>query len=184
MSLRDAKARAGKHFLMSVIETERLILRKFVRDDAEFIQHLLNEPSFLRYIGDRGVRTLEDARNYIVSGPLDSYKRYGFGLWLVELRGSKIPIGMCGLLQRPALADADVGFAFLPQFWSRGYAYESASAVLNYGLNIIGLKRILAITNQDNAASIKVLERIGLRFEKMIQLSESEPEIKLFASDV
>lgn len=169
---------------MIVIETERLTLRQLVTTDAEFILGLLNQPSFLRYIGDKGVRTIDDARNYIVSGPRDSYERNGFGLWLVELRDTKVPIGFCGLLKRDTLTDADVGFAFLPEFWSMGYAYESASAVMGYARNVIGLKRVLAITNPDNAGSIKVLEKIGLRFEKMIRLSESEPEIKLFASDV
>jgi RimJ/RimL family protein N-acetyltransferase len=167
-----------------VIETERLTLRQLVTTDAEFILGLLNQPSFLRYIGDKGVRTIDDARNYIVSGPRNSYERNGFGLWLVELRNTKIPTGICGLLKRDTLTDADVGFAFLPEFWSMGYAYESASAVMGYARNVIGLKRVLAITNPDNAGSIKVLEKIGLRFEKMIRLSESEPEINLFASDV
>jgi RimJ/RimL family protein N-acetyltransferase len=167
-----------------VIETERLTLRQLVTTDAEFILGLLNQPSFLRYIGDKGVRTIDDARNYIVSGPRNSYERNGFGLWLVELRNTKMPTGICGLLKRDTLTDADVGFAFLPEFWSMGYAYESASAVMGYARNVIGLKRVLAITNPDNAGSIKVLEKIGLRFEKMIRLSESEPEINLFASDV
>jgi RimJ/RimL family protein N-acetyltransferase len=167
-----------------VIETERLTLRQLVTTDAEFILGLLNQPSFLRYIGDKGVRTIDDARNYIVSGPRNSYERNGFGLWLVELRNTKMPTGICGLLKRDTLTDADVGFAFLPEFWSMGYAYESASAVMGYARNVIGLKRVLAITNPDNARSIKVLEKIGLRFEKMIRLSESEPEINLFASDV
>jgi ribosomal-protein-alanine N-acetyltransferase len=167
-----------------VIETERLTLRQLVITDAEFILGLLNQPSFLRYIGDKGVRTIDDARNYIVSGPRNSYERNGFGLWLVELRNTKMPTGICGLLKRDTLTDADVGFAFLPEFWSMGYAYESASAVMGYARNVIGLKRVLAITNPDNAGSIKVLEKIGLRFEKMIRLSESEPEINLFASDV
>ncbi len=168
---------------MIVIETERLTLRQLVTTDAEFILGLLNQPSFLHYIGDKGLRTIDDARNYIVSGPRDSYERNGFGLWLVELRDTKVPIGICGLLKRKTLTDVDVGFAFLPEFWSMGYAYESASAVMGYARNAIGLKRVLAITNPDNASSIKVLEKIGLRFEKMIRLSESEPEIKLFAFD-
>ncbi|MFN2491389.1 MAG: GNAT family N-acetyltransferase [Pyrinomonadaceae bacterium] len=169
---------------MIVLETERLILRKFSTDDAEFVLALLNEPSFLRFIGDKGVRTLEDARNYIVSGPLESYEQHGFGLWVVEVRDSKVPIGICGLLKRNSLDHADVGFAFLPEYWSRGYAHESASAVLTYSRNVIGLNRILAITNQDNTGSIKVLERIGLKFERMIRLSDGDPEIKLFASEV
>ena len=153
-------------------------------NDAGFILELLNESSFLRFIGDKRVRTLEDARNYILTGPIASYERHGFGLWLVELRDSRAPIGICGLLKRDCLPDVDVGFAFLPQFWSMGYAYEAASAAVSYGTKVIGLKRIVAITNADNVASIKVLEKLGLRFEGMIELSEGGPKIKLFARDL
>ncbi len=169
---------------MSVIETERLNLRRMAADDAEFVLELLNDPSFIRFIGDRGVRTIEDARQYILTKMVESYEQFGFGMWLVELRGSKVPIGICGLIKRDSLPDVDIGFAFLPRFRSMGYAYESASAVMSYGMNVIKLKRLLAITNPDNAGSIKVLEKIGLKFDRMIKLSEGEPEIELFASDV
>ena len=169
---------------MSVLETERLALRRLSADDAEFIVELLNQPSFIRNIGDRGVRTNEDAVRYIQNGPVASYQRFGFGLYLVELKDTAIPIGICGLLKRETLEDVDVGFAFLPQFWSRGYAVESASAVLKHGRNVLGIDRIVAITSLDNHGSIKVLEKIGLKFERLMKLSEVEPEIKLFASDV
>lgn len=169
---------------MSVLETERLALRQLSADDAEFIVELLNQPSFIQNIGDRGVRTNEDAVGYIQNGPVASYERFGFGLYLVELKGTAIPIGICGLLKRETLQDVDVGFAFLPQFWSRGYAVESASAVLKHGRNVLGIGRILAITSPENHGSIKVLEKIGLRFERLMKLSEGEPEIKLFVSDV
>ncbi|MGI9107406.1 MAG: GNAT family N-acetyltransferase [Pyrinomonadaceae bacterium] len=169
---------------MKMLETERLSLRRMSEGDAEFILELLNEPSFLRYIGDKGVRTDEDARRYILQGPIDSYRRFGFGLWLVELKESKAPIGICGLLKRDALTDIDIGFAFLPRFWSQGYAYESAAAVRDYAMNVLGLKRLVAVTNRDNAASIKVLEKLGLKFDRMVRLCDDEPEIKLFASDV
>jgi RimJ/RimL family protein N-acetyltransferase len=168
---------------MSVLETERLSLRKLSVGDAGFILELLNEPSFLRNIGDRGVRNIDDAIRYILRGPVDSYERLGFGLWLVELKDSKVPTGICGLLKRDVLTDVDIGYAFLPRFWSKGYAYESASAVMSYGMNVLGLRRILAVTNQDNAGSIKVLEKLGLKFERMVSLSEGEPEIMLFAFD-
>ncbi|MDQ6651930.1 MAG: GNAT family N-acetyltransferase [Acidobacteriota bacterium] len=169
---------------MTISETERLNLRKVSLKDAGFILRLLNEPSFLRFIGDKGVRTLEDARNYIVTGPIASYERHGFGLWLVELRDSNVPIGICGLLKRDSLPDVDVGFAFLPRYWSMGYAYEAASAALSYGTKVIGLKRMVAITNPDNVASIKLLEKLGLRFESMIELPEGGPKIKLFAREL
>ena len=173
----------GEYFVI-ILETERLILRHLSTDDAPFILELLNEPSFLRYIGDKGVRTIEDACLYILNGPLESYERYGFGLYLVELKESGLPIGISGLVKRPALTDADIGFAFLPAYWSKGYAVESAAAVLAYGREILGLNRILAITSPDNEMSAKLLGKIGLRFDRMIRLSEDQPEIKLLSSDV
>ncbi len=168
---------------MNVLETERLSLRRLCADDAEFILELLNEPSFIKNIGDKAVRTVAAAVQYIQNGPVASYERFGFGLYLVELKGNGAPIGICGLLKRESLQDADVGFAFLPRYWSKGYAVESASAVLKHGRNALGLGRIVAITAPDNYRSIKVLEKIGLRFERMIRLSAGEPEIKLFGSD-
>jgi RimJ/RimL family protein N-acetyltransferase len=152
-------------------------------NDAEFILELLNDPAFLRFVGDKGVRTTEDASQYILTGPIDSYERHGFGLWLVELKGSATPIGICGLLKRDTLSDVDIGFAFLPPYRSKGYAFESAAAVMDYGRRVLGLKRIVAITNEDNAGSIRVLEKIGMSFDRMIRLSEGEPEIRLLASD-
>ena len=147
----------------------------------EFILGLLNEPSFLRYIGDKGVRNLDDARHYILTGPVESYERNGFGLYLVELKEAQLPIGMCGLVKREGLTDADVGFAFLPSYWSKGYAVESASAVLAYAREVLGLNRILGITLPDNHSSINVLKKIGLRFEQMVSLSEDREDLMLFA---
>jgi ribosomal-protein-alanine N-acetyltransferase len=169
---------------LSVLETERLALRKLSSDDAEFILELLNEPSFMKNIGDKGVRTSADAVRYIQNGPVASYERFGFGLYLVQLKNSGIPIGICGLLRRESLEDVDVGFAFLPKFWSKGYAVESASAVMKHGRSVLGIGRIVAITAPDNYGSIKVLEKIGLKFERLIKLSDREAEIKLFVSDV
>ena len=169
---------------MTVLETERLVLRRLSAADAEFILELLNQPSFLQYIGDKGVRNTEDAVRYIQTGPQASYERFGFGLYLVELKDSEVPIGMCGLLKRETLPDVDVGFAFLPAYWSQGYAFEAAAAVMNYGRAALGLRRIVAITTLDNAASIKLLEKIGLRFERLIKLAEDQPEVRLFGSSV
>jgi len=167
-----------------VVETERLTLRRLEIGDAEFMLGLLNDPSFLRFIGDKGVRTLDDAREYILNGPVASYERFGFGLYLTALKGDRAAIGICGLLKRDSLKDVDVGFAFLPQFWSKGYAFEAASAVMAYGRNVLGLTRIVAITSPDNEASIRLLEKLGMRFEAMVRLSEESPEIRLFASEV
>lgn len=169
---------------MNVVETDRLVLRHLSVDDAEFVLELLNQPSFLQFIGDKGVRTLNEAREHILHGPIASYERLGFGLYLTILKETQVPIGICGLLKRDSLQDVDVGFAFLPKFWSKGYAFESASAVLGYGRNTLGIQRIVAITSTENFASIRVLEKLGLRFDRMIRLSEDEEEIKLFVPDV
>jgi len=166
---------------MKILETDRLVLRRLAVEDAEFIFDLLNQPSFLQFIGDKGVRTIDDARNYILTGPIASYARFGFGLYLTELKPTQTPIGICGLLKRETLDDVDVGFAFLPQYWRHGYAFESASAVLAYGRDVLGLDRIVAITSPNNEASIKVLNKLGLKFERMIRLSEDAPEVRLFA---
>ncbi|HVS80940.1 MAG TPA: GNAT family N-acetyltransferase [Pyrinomonadaceae bacterium] len=168
---------------MIILETQRLILRRLSTDDAEFILELLNEPSFLRYIGDKGVRSLDDARQYILNGPVDSYERNGFGLYLVELKENGVPIGISGLVKRDTLPDADIGFAFLPAYWSKGYAVESAASVMNYARDVLGLNRMLAITSPDNEASAKLLGKIGLRFERMIKLSEDGDEVKLFTPE-
>jgi RimJ/RimL family protein N-acetyltransferase len=162
--------------MVSMIETQRLFLRPMAVDDAPFILTLLNEPSFLRYIGDKQVRTLEDARQYILNGPVASYERHGFGLLLVELKDTQTPIGMCGLLKREELPDPDIGFALLPDFWNKGFAFEAASAVLADAPH-----RILAITSLDNDASINLLERLGFSFERVTKLSPEGEQLKLFA---
>ena len=165
-----------------VAETARLAIRRLAMEDAEFILDLLNQPSFLKYIGDKGVRTLEDARAYLANGPRHSYERFGFGLYRVSLKADDTAIGICGLVKREALDDVDVGFAFLPDFWSKGYAFEAASAVLAHARRDLGLGRLVAIVSPDNDPSIRLLERLGLRFERMVRLSDDAPEIKLFAS--
>lgn len=163
-----------------VLETERLSLRRLVEDDAEFILGLLNEPSFLQYIGDRGVQTPDDARAYIRNGPMTSYAANGFGLWLVSQREDGAPVGMCGLLKRETLDDVDIGFAFRPAYWRKGYAVEAAAAVLALGQSHFGLTRIVAITQPDNLGSIRTLERLGLTFERMVPASGGGVELQLF----
>lgn len=174
----QANASAGGR----VLETGRLILRRLTVEDAPFMLGLLNEPSWLRFIGDRGVRTLEDARNYIAKGPVDMYERLGFGLYATALKEDEsAPIGICGLVKRDGLEDVDIGFAFLPKFWGKGYACEAASAVMAYAKSVVGLERIVAITAVDNESAARLLEKIGLRFEKMVRLSDDGEEIRLFA---
>jgi len=165
---------------MNVLETGRLAMRRLTVDDSAFVLELLNEPSFLQFIGDKGVRNLDDARNYILTGPVASYERFGFGLWLVVLKADAAPIGICGLLKRDTLPNVDVGFAFRPAFWSKGYAFEAASAVLTYGREAFGLRRIVAITSPDNASSAALLEKLGLRFERTLTLSGDGEDIRLF----
>ena len=166
---------------MIILETSRLVLRQLSLDDAEFILALLNEPSFIRYIGDKGVRNLDDARRYLVDGPIKSYEQNGFGLYLAELKADGTPIGISGLVKRDTLSDPDIGFAFLPQYWSRGYAVESAAAVMDYARDVLALERVLAITSPDNEASARLLGKIGLQFQRLISLSEGAPEVRLFA---
>ncbi|HEX8649840.1 MAG TPA: GNAT family N-acetyltransferase [Pyrinomonadaceae bacterium] len=167
-----------------ILETERLRLRRVSVDDAGFILRLLNEPSFIQNIGDKGVRTVDDACVYIKDGPVASYEKYGFGLYLVETLGKGVPVGICGLLKRDALEDVDLGYALVPEFWAQGYALESARAVLSFAREALGLRRVVAITNPDNQGSIRLLEKIGFRFERMVRLSDDAPEIKLFATDI
>lgn len=166
---------------MIVVETERLTLRRLELGDAEFILELLNEPSFLRFIGDRKVRTLDDARKYLSEGPLASYQRFGFGLYLILLKEEGVPLGICGLLKRDSLPGVDLGFALLPRFWSRGYAFEAASAVMDYGRNVLRLGRIVAIVSPENEASIRLLGKLGMRFESTVRLSGEGPSLELFA---
>ncbi len=169
---------------MNLIETERLYLRKLSIDNAGFILDLYTQPSFLQFIGDRGIRTLDDAHDFLSKKLIESYERFGFGLYLTLLKENDLPIGICGLVKRDSLADVDIGFAFLPQYGSKGYAFESASAVLVYARNTLAIKRIAGITTPDNQASIHVLEKLGFKFEKMVKLSEDDTQLKLFALDL
>ena len=169
---------------MQILDTARLTLRELSVADAAFILRLLNEPSFMRFIGDRGVRTTADASNYLLQGPLDSYHRFGFGLYLVELKEEKAPIGICGLVKRAALHDVDLGFAFLPEFWSQGYAFEAASAVMTYGRDVVKLRRMVAIVTAENERSMRLLDKLDFRFEQMIAWPEDGSELKLYAADL
>lgn len=168
---------------MRVLETDRLILRWISVDDAPFILELLNDPGWLRFIGDRGIRTTDAAREYILKGPVAMVERLGFGLYLAERKSDGVPVGICGLIKRDGLEDVDIGFAFLPQFSGMGYATEAATATMAYGKNTFGLKRIVGITSHDNVTSIKLLEKIGLHFEAMVKMPKDNEEVMLFAWD-
>jgi len=179
-ALREARYRAAMHVLL----TERLRIRPFDADDAadaDFIVALLNDPGWLRFIGDRKVRTPEDARRYLRDGPVAMLQRHGFGLGCVERRADGVAIGMCGLIRRDTLAEVDLGFAFLPAGRGQGYAREAAAAVLAQGLGPLGLARIVAITDRDNHASAHVLEAIGMRYERDVKLEADSALLRLFA---
>lgn len=165
-----------------LITTERLVLAPFTADDAPFIVALLTDPDWLRYIGDRGVRTEEEARGYLAAGPLASYAAHGFGLYRVARRDTGVPIGMCGLLRRETLPDVDLGFAFLPAYRGQGYAREAAAATLAYARGTLGLARILAIVSPENAASIRVLEALGMGREGVVRLQAGGDALCLFST--
>jgi [ribosomal protein S5]-alanine N-acetyltransferase len=163
------------------IETARLRLRRLALDDSAFMLRLLNEPSYLQHIGDRGVRTLAAARAYLRDGPLASYARHGFGLLCVELKAGAAPIGICGLVKRDALPDPDLGYALLPEHWGRGYAFEAASAVLGCAGGALGLARVVAVVAPGNAASIRLLHKLGFGLEGTARLSPDDIDLLLFA---
>jgi len=170
-----------------MIETRRLRLRQLTVSDAGFIRNLLNQPSWLRFIGDKNVHTFADARRYIEHGPMASYQRSGFGLYRVGLRGegnrANRSIGICGLIQRDTLDDVDIGFAFLPECCGAGYAFEAAAATLNYAKDVAGLNRVVAITAPDNLRSIQLLQKLGMTFERSTALSEGAAPVQLFGID-
>ena len=165
----------------TVIETERLILRRLDLGDAPFIFELVNDPDWLLHIGDKGVRSIDDARAYLVNGPIDMYAKHGFGLFAVERREDGALIGLCGLIKRDTLDDVDIGFAFVPRYWGRGYAHESAAAVLDHGRDVLGMRRVVAIVSAGNRASARLLERVGLRYEGAVRPAADKDPVDLFA---
>ena len=165
---------------MEVMRTERLVLRWLSEMDAGWIRDLVTDPDWLRYIGDRGVETVEDARAYLLRGPMEPYTRLGFGLYRVELRDSGLPIGICGLIKRDALDDVDLGFAYLPQFRGLGYAHEAAAATLEHARDAFGFSRIAAIVSPDNAASVGLLRKLGFEQERAMRFSDEADEVLLF----
>jgi len=165
-----------------VTETLRLVLRLFTPADAGFVLQLVNDPDWIRFIGDRNVHTPSDAHAYIQQRLMASYTRHGFGFWLVERKSDGQGLGMCGLFKREGLDDVDIGFAFLPQYRGHGYALESAQASLAFATNTLNLKRVVAITTVDNDRSAHLLEKLGLRFERLIRLPGDNEDVRLFAT--
>ncbi len=142
---------------------------------------LVNEPSFLSNIGDKGLRSIDDARRFLLEGSWTCQEKAGHGQFLVELKEDGVPAGICGLLYRPVLELTDIGFAFLPEHWGRGYAYEAAQAVMEYGQTALGLKKIVGLTSEDNLASIKVLRKLGMSFERIVKMADDDPGTVLYS---
>ncbi len=168
---------------MKILDTERLTLRTVEVDDAAFFLALINEPSWLKNINDKGVRTLEQARESILTGPVAMQQKYGFSLFLVALKDGLAPIGLCGLIKRDTLPEVDIGYALFPQYWGQGYAYEAALGVMAYGKNTIGLKCLLGTTAGHNVTSGKLLEKLGFTFEKNVSGPNGENDDKLYRID-
>jgi ribosomal-protein-alanine N-acetyltransferase len=169
---------------MKIADTSRLSLREITTDDAAFILRLLNDPAFLQFVGDKQVCDLESAKNYILEGPVASYKTHGFGLYLVELIDSGEPIGMCGIIKREFLDHAEIGFAMMPEYRRKGYGFEAAQVTLDFAREELQLRRIVAITAENNDPSIKLLEKLSLGFDKLIDLPSGDKKIKLYARDL
>lgn len=166
--------------MTKILETKNLSLREFTYDDDEFLVRLMNSPSWLRYIGKHSIQNTDQARQYIEKGLLQSYADKGFGLWLVELKGTSIPIGMCGLLKRDSLEHVDIGFALLPEYESKGYGFEIAASTMIYGKHILGIDPIVAITKSENIKSIGLLEKLGLKYSTTVRLKPDGEELMLF----
>jgi ribosomal-protein-alanine N-acetyltransferase len=166
---------------VTVIETDRLTLTRLSYDDCAFIVELVNEPSFKRFIGDKKVKSEDDARTYLEDGPIGSYERFGFGLFLVSPKDTGVPAGINGLVRRPEFDDPDIGFAFLERFRGRGYALESSVAVLEYGFDTLGLERVTAMADPRNERSIRLIEKLGMRYERKVRMPGDDHDIALFA---
>jgi RimJ/RimL family protein N-acetyltransferase len=167
---------------MDILATARLRLRTIAHADAAFYLALVNDPAFIEHIGDRCIRSVDGARRAIEAGPLAMQRQLGHSLYVVELKDGGAPIGMCGLIKRATLQDVDIGYAFLPDYRGQGYAFEAAQAVLGYA-RTLGLQRVLAITAPGNAASNRLLRKLGLRFIGLTHLAPDDPVTNLYTCD-
>lgn len=167
--------------MKNILTTERLFLSEININDAAFIYQLMNDPDWLLNIGDRHIHKLEDAENFITNKFIKSYKENGYGLYIIRIIESETPIGICGLIKRDGLDHMDIGYALLPQFRGKGYAYEATRSMYNYGHDILKIDTIIAIVNPENKPSIALLEKLGMTYEKMIRLPGDSKEIKLFS---
>jgi len=167
---------------MAIAETNRLIISKLTKDDAAFFLELVNSPNWIKYIGDRNLKTVKDAKDYLKNGTIKSYKNYGFGFYKLQLKEENFKsIGTCGLVKREQLDDVDIGFAMLPKYEGKGFGYESSVAILKLAKEKFNLKKIVAITLPTNHSSINLLEKLGLTYEKRVKPFEDDEELLLFA---
>lgn len=163
--------------------TPRLVLQPPTPADADFLHELMNDPDYLRHIGDRGIRTAADARDYLLAGPVAHFRRHGFGLFRVALRSDGRPIGLCGLIQREYLPDVDLGFAFLPAWRRQGLAREAAASVMAHARELLGLRRLAAIVSPTNPASIGLLQRLGFRREGDMSIPGQSAPIDVYGCE-
>nr|WP_026022978.1 GNAT family N-acetyltransferase [Paenisporosarcina sp. TG20] len=168
---------------MNIVKTGRLLIRYINTEDAKFMLDLFNEPDWIKYIGDRGIRTKDAMKTYIEDGPMTMYKEYGIGLYAVELKEKGIPIGICGLIHRDFLKDVDLGFAFLSKYWGKGYAYEATNAILKYGAEELGYRRVVAFTSLTNDKSANLLLKLGMKDEGLIKFVSTAEDMRLFVID-
>lgn len=169
---------------MVIAETERLVISELSLDDAPFFLKLVNTPNWIKYIGDRNLKTVKDAEDYLTKGTLKSYKDYGFGFYKLQEKQSKNIIGTCGLINRKELDNVDLGFAFLPEFEGKGFGYESSMAVVKLAQEKFQLKKLLAITLPINKSSIKLLEKLGFVYQKRVIPFDDGEELMLFAKQL
>ncbi len=165
-----------------ILETDRLVIRQLTLEDTSFVIELVNSPGWLRFIGDRNIKTDEQAKDYLENGPLKSYEQNGFGLYLVALKSNKTPLGMCGLIKRDTLPQPDIGFAFFPEFMGQGFAFEAANAIMTLATHTLKLPTVMAITLPENDRSRKLLEKIGLTFSRLFLSPTTNEELMLYSN--
>lgn len=162
------------------IETQRLQLRELTLADAPLMLAIWNDPAFVRFVGDRGIRTLAEAQEAMTAGALKLYKDFGYGPYGVELKGEGTPIGICGLFRREGLDEPDIGFAILPDYCGKGYAHEASQAVLEHARDELGIPHLTAIVSPENAASVGLIRKLGLRFERMHRMVGDDDDVAIY----
>lgn len=167
-----------------VLETERLQLFPFDSSDAEFLYELMNQPEWIEFIGDRGIESIASAERYVEMKLKEAYRLLGFGLYLLRLKSDGTPIGMVGFVKHPELEDVDIGFALHSPFTANGYALEATQSLLNYARTTLNLPRVVAIVTPNNQRSIRLIEKLGLQYERVVQFVEGGEELRLYSIEL